>query len=162
MNNIDELKKIKEDAWDAYDKARTEYNNAMSKKYKEKYEGKFIRWADIANGESKYMFVINIWNSIDNDGPVKIPVLYFEGVYFTGYISEYIDSTYFVWDQYQQVKFQIYDFNEDTLEYKRDIFSGKSLMEIITKDEFITAFTDLNNSVINEHINFEYSAKNIH
>ena len=92
--DIEELKKIKDDAWEAFVNARNEYNEAMSKKYKEKYEGKFIRWTDISDTEEyKYMYVINIWNSVDSDGPIKVPILYFEGVYFTGCISEYIDST---------------------------------------------------------------------
>lgn len=156
--DIEELKKIKEDAWEAFEKARTEYNEAMSKKYKEKYEGKFIRWADISDTEEyKYMYVINIWNSVDSDGPIKVPILYFEGVYFTGCISEYIDSTWYTWDQYQQIKFQMYDFNDDTLEYKLDYKGEKSLMQIITEEEFKEAFAELHNKVFEEHMRFDYS-----
>lgn len=94
IDYIESLRKQKEDAWEAFDKARTEYNEAMCKKYKEKFEGKFIRWTDIFDtDEYKYMYVNNIWNSVDSGGPIKVPILYFEGVYFSGYISEYIDNT---------------------------------------------------------------------
>lgn len=158
--NIEELKKIKEDAWEAFDKARTEYNEAMSKKYKEKYEGQFIKWSDISGSEPKYMYVCNIWYSTDSDGSFKIPVLYFEGVYFTGSISEYIDSTWYTWDQYQQIKFQMHDFNEETLEYKLDYTGKTSLMKIITKEEYKEAFAELHNKVFEEHMNFDYSLPN--
>ena len=158
--DIEELKKIKEDAWEAFEKARTEYNEAMTKKYKEKYEGKFIRWTDISDSEEyKYMYVINIWNSVDSGGPIKVPILYFEGVYFSGYISEYIDNTCYSWDQWHQVKFQLHDFNDKTLEYKTG-FSGKSIMKIITEDEYKKAFAELHNKVFEEHIEFVYSLSN--
>lgn len=106
------------------------------------------------------MYVINIWNSTDSDGNIKIPVLFFEGVYFSGYISEYIDSTWYSWDQCHQVKFQLHDFNDKTLEYKTG-FSGKgSLMKIITEDEYKKAFTELHNKVFEEQMKFVYSLSN--
>ena len=158
---IESLRKQKEDAWEAFDKAREDYNNAMCKKYKEKFEGKFIRWTDISDtDEYKYMYVINIWNSTDSDGNIKIPVLFFEGVYFSGYISEYIDNTWYSWDQYHQVKFQLHDFNDKTLEYKAGFSGGESLMKIITEDEYKKAFTELHNKVFEEQMEFVYSLSN--
>ena len=130
-------------------------------KYKEKFEGKFIRWTDISDtDEYKYMYVINIWNSTDSDGNIKIPVLFFEGVYFSGYISEYIDNTWYSWDQYHQVKFQLHDFNDKTLEYKAGFSGGESLMKIITEDEYKKAFTELHNKVFEEQMEFVYSLSN--
>ena len=133
----------------------------MCKKYKEKFEGKFIRWTDISDtDEYKYMYVINIWNSTDSDGNIKIPVLFFEGVYFSGYISEYIDNTWYSWDQCHQVKFQLHDFNDKTLEYKTGFSRKESLMKIITEDEYKKAFTELHNKVFEEHMKFVYSLSN--
>ena len=43
IDYIESLRKQKEDAWETFNKAREDYNNAMCKKYKEKFEGKFIR-----------------------------------------------------------------------------------------------------------------------
>ena len=37
IDYIESLRKQKEDAWEAFDKARNEYNEAMCKKYKEKF-----------------------------------------------------------------------------------------------------------------------------
>ena len=133
----------------------------MCKKYKEKFEGKFIRWTDIFDtDEYKYMYVINIWNSTDSDGNIKIPVLFFEGVYFSGYISEYIDNTLYSWDQCHQVKFQLHDFNDKTLEYKTGFSEKESLMKIITEDEYKKAFTELHNKVFEEQMEFVYSLSN--
>lgn len=132
-----------------------------AKNIKKKFEGKFIRWTDISDtDEYKYMYVSNIWNSTDSDGNIKIPVLFFEGVYFSGYISEYIDNTRYSWDQCHQVKFQLHDFNDKTLEYKTGFSGNESLMKIITEDEYKKAFTELHNKVFEEHMEFVYSLSN--
>ena len=54
------------------------------------------------------------------------------------------------------MKFQLHDFNDKTLEYKTG-FSGKSLMKIITEDEYKKAFAELHNKVFEEHMKFNYS-----
>lgn len=50
----------------------------------------------------------------------------------------------------------MHDFNDKTLEYKTG-FAGKSLMKIITEDEYKKAFAELHNKVFEEHMKFNYS-----
>ena len=156
--DITDLKTKESECWNAYINARNAYNNAVSMKYIEKYKGQFIKWSEgIKDEDMKYMYVMHVWNSSDFDG---LPVLYFEGVYFSGCISEHIDCTFFSWEQYRQVKFRFDDFNEETCEYKKSCKDGKSLMHIITKEEYLDTFRKAINDTLKEQMSFKYEIEN--
>ena len=152
---VEELKKISDDKYAQYVKARKAYNDAICNKFVDKYKGKYIRFRHTSGDVPCYMYVYNIWNSVDDSGPFKVPILYFEGVYFTGCISEYVDSKYFSWDKFIQEKFNLHDFDDVTLEYRSA--SNELLIEIITKEEYFAEFHALIEKVVKEHTEFEYN-----
>lgn len=152
---IEELKKIADDKYDEYREARQAYDNSLCEKFIEKYKGQFICFRQSLNAIPQYIYVYNIWNTTDDNGIFNRPVLIFEGVHFCGSISEYIDSTYFNWDQFQQLKLNLHDFDENTLEYKG--CSKDNLMQIISREEYFKAFHSILNKVITEQEKFEYA-----
>lgn len=151
---LEELKKIADNKYDEYREARKAYDDSLCEKFIEKYKGQFICFRQSPSAIPQYIYVYNIWNTTDDNEIFNRPVLIFEGVHFCGNISEYLDSTYFNWDQFQQLKLNLHDFDETTLEYHSA--NGKNLMKIITKEEYFKEFNDIITKVITEQKTFEF------
>ena len=151
---VEDLKKISDDKYAQYAEARKAYNDAICTTLVETYKGQYICLRHTSGDVPCYMYVYNVWNSVDASGPFKVPISYFEGVYLSGCISKYVDSTYFSWDKFIQEKFNLHDFDDVTLEYRSA--SNELLIEIITKEEYFAEFHALIKKVVKEHTEFEY------
>ena len=137
LEQLKELKKKREEAYDkfreAYDEACNEFNTKVLELLP--YEGKCVKiYDDTFHCVPHYIKVREVFQHGNN--------FIIRGYGFAGEFTNYADATWFEWDYMHK-----YDFSIDQIEQK------VKCIKIIGEQEFTKAFNELVNKIRYNHLN---------